>query len=127
MRGDDVRAGERRAIGPEAVVTFDRLDGFRIVKSLGVARGEAVTPRNVLRATFRSIGSFIGITPVDYLTDAERARSESLAILLGNAERMGANGVVSLQFDAREQSDGSTRVLAIGEAVVLDPTPGPAP
>jgi len=111
-------------IAPEAVVTFDQLDGFRVVKSLGLVRGEAVAPRNFLRSTFRSIGSFIGLAPVDYLSDAERARTESLAQLLGNAESLGANGVVALQFDASEQGDGSTRVRALGEAVLLDPQPG---
>jgi uncharacterized protein YbjQ (UPF0145 family) len=117
-------AGERRAIVPEAVVTFDRLEGFRVLRSLGTARGEAVTPRNMLRATFRSIGSFIGFAPVDYLTDAERARTESLAALVAHAEALGANGVVNLRFEAGEQSDGSTRVVAQGDAVVLDPPPG---
>ncbi len=113
-------------ISSEAVVTFERLEGFRVVKSLGTARGEATTPRNFLRATFRSIGSFIGLAPVDYLTDAERARGESLLELRGNAARMGANGIVGLQFDAREQSDGSTRVLAYGNAVLLEPVPDTA-
>lgn len=111
-------------IAPEAVVTFERLDGFEVVKSFGTARGEAVTSRNFLRATFRSLGSFIGFAPVDFLTDADRARSESLAALLRAAERMGANGVVGLHFDATEGSDGSTRVMAFGEAVLLEPAPG---
>ncbi len=111
-------------IAPEAVVTFERLDGFAIVASYGSVRGESVTPRSLLRATFRSIGAFIGFAPTEYLTDAERARSESITALIGHAERLGANGVVSLQFRASEESDGSTRVLAIGEAVLLEPTPG---
>lgn len=111
-------------IAPEAVVTFERLDGFRIVASYGKVRGEAVTPRSLIRATFRSIGAFIGFAPTEYLTDAERARSESLQAMLGHAERLGANGVVSLQFRASEESDGSTRVLAFGEAVLLEPEPG---
>ena len=113
-------------IAPEAVVTFDRLEGFAVVASLGSVRGEAVVPRNLLRATFRSIGAFIGFAPVDYLTDAERARSESLAALLDDADGKGANGVMRLQFDASEQSDGSTRVLAYGEAVLLAPAPSVA-
>jgi uncharacterized protein YbjQ (UPF0145 family) len=37
---------------------------------------------------------------------------------------MGANGVVGLHFDATEGSDGSTRVMAFGEAVLLEPAPG---
>jgi uncharacterized protein YbjQ (UPF0145 family) len=111
-------------IAPEAVVTFERLDGFRIVASYGRVLGESVTPRSLIRATFRSIGAFIGFAPTEYLTDAERARSESLQAMLGHAERLGANGVVSLQFRASEESDGSTRVLAFGEAVLLEPEPG---
>ncbi len=105
-------------------MTFERPDGFAVVKSFGTARGEAVTSRNLLRATFRSLGSFIGFAPVDFLTDADRARSESLTALLRAAERMGANGIVGLHFDTSERSDGSTRVLAFGEAVLLEPPPG---
>jgi uncharacterized protein YbjQ (UPF0145 family) len=112
------------AIDPEAVVTFERPDGFVVVKSFGTARGEAVTSRNLLRATFRSLGSFMGFAPIDFLTDADRARSESLAALLKAAERLGANGVVGLHFDASERGDGSTHVLAFGEAVLLEPAPG---
>ncbi len=111
-------------IAPDAVVTFERLDGFSIVRSYGSVRGEATAPHSLIRATFRSIGAFIGFAPTDYLTDAERARSESLAAMLGAAERLGANGVVRLQFRANEESDGSTRVLAFGEAVLLEPEPG---
>ena len=49
------------AIAPEAVVTFERIDGYRIIRSFGFAYGHASRPRNVLRATFRSIGAFIGL------------------------------------------------------------------
>jgi uncharacterized protein YbjQ (UPF0145 family) len=110
-------------LGPEAVVTFDRLEGFRIVRNLGYVYGQASRPRNLLRATFRGIGALIGLAPVDYVTDAERARDESLAVLLRQAAGMGANGVVGLQFEASETSDGATRVLAYGRAVLLDPPP----
>jgi uncharacterized protein YbjQ (UPF0145 family) len=107
-------------IPPEAVVTFDRVDGFRVVKSFGYAYGQATRPRNLLRATFRSIGAFIGLAPVEYLTDAERARADCLSALLRKAEATGANGILGLQFQASEQPDGSTRVLAFGEAVLLE-------
>jgi uncharacterized protein YbjQ (UPF0145 family) len=109
------------AIDPESVVTFDRPDGYRVVASYGNVRGEAITPRNFLRATFRSLGAFIGFTPVEYLTDAERGRSDCLRSLRESASLLGANGVVGVQFEACELSDGSTRVSAVGEAVLLEP------
>ena len=111
------------AIAPDAVVTFERIDGYRVIRSFGFAYGHASRPRNVLRATFRSIGVFIGLAPMEYLTDAERARADSLAALLRKAEATGANGILGLQFQASETADGSTRVLAFGEAVLLEPPP----
>ena len=114
-------------IAPENVVTFERVEGFRVVKSFGYAYGQASRPKNLLRATFRSIGAFIGLAPIEYLTDAERARADSLSALIGRANVLGANGIVGLQFQVVEQADGSTRVVAFGEAVFLDPDPAPPP
>lgn len=111
-------------IAPEAVVTFDRLDGFEVVRSFGTVRGEAILPHSFIRATFRTIGTLIGMKESEFLTDAERARADALAALRDNARGLGANGIVKLRFDAREQSDGSTRVAAYGEALLLDPVPG---
>jgi uncharacterized protein YbjQ (UPF0145 family) len=110
-------------IEPEAVVTFERLEGFVVSQSFGVVRGEAITSRNIFHATFRSIGAFIGIASIDSLSDAERARGDALARLRGNAERLGANGIIGVSFDASEGTDGATRVVASGEAVLLDPVP----
>lgn len=113
------------ALVPEAVTTFERIDGYRVVRSFGYAYGQASRPRNVLRQTFRSIGALIGLAPIEYLTDAERTRTDSLEVLLRKAEGLGANGVIGLQFQASEGPDGATRVLAFGEAVLLDPVPRP--
>ena len=112
------------ALAAEAVTTFERVDGYRVVRSFGYAYGQASRPRNVLRHTFRSIGALIGLAPIEYLTEAERTRAESLAALLERAETMGANGVLGLQFQATEGPDGAPRVLAFGEAVLLEPSPG---
>ncbi len=111
------------ALAPEVVTTFDRVEGYRVLRSFGYVYGQASRPRNVLKQTFRSIGALIGLAPVEYLTDAERARTESLEALLRKAEAMGANGVMGLQFQASEGPDGATRVLAFGEAVLLEPAP----
>ena len=111
------------ALAPGAVTTFERVEGYRVVRSFGNVYGNASRPRNVLKQTFRNIGALIGITPVEYLTDAEKTRAESLEMLLSKAETLGANGVLGLQFQASEGPDGATRVLAFGEAVLLEPPP----
>ncbi len=106
----------------EFVVTLDRIDGYRVVTDLGRLTGAAVRPRSMLRDTFRSIGLFIGLAPTEYLTDAEHARADCLEDLRKNADALGANGIINLQFVVSESAEGSTRVLASGQAVVLEPS-----
>ena len=107
-------------VARDAVVTLDRVEGFRVVKSFGFVRGSARRPRDVLRSTFRTIGAFIGLAATEYLTEAEKAREESLTELRKEAGRRGANGIINVHFQTRETNDG-TQVLAYGEAVFLEP------
>lgn len=108
-------------IAIENLVTLDAPDGFRVLTSLGRVSGSATRPHNMLRATFRSIGAFIGLAPIEYLTDAERAREEALQQLGSKADAMGADAVIKIRFEALELPDGSTQVVAFGEAVRLAP------
>lgn len=108
-------------IAKENLVTLDAPDGFRVLSSFGRVSGSATRPHNMLRATFRSIGAFIGLAPIEYLTDAERAREEALEQIRSKASDLGADAVIKIRFEALEQADGSTKVLAYGEAVRLAP------
>ncbi|MDE2571592.1 MAG: YbjQ family protein [bacterium] len=107
---------------PECVTTTHEVAGFRILRRCGTAFGEATRAHNVLRDAVRSIGSFLGIAPYEFVTEAERAREESLARLLERAEQMGANGVIGVRFHVVDEA-GVTRLMAVGEAVVLEPEP----
>lgn len=105
-------------ISRDAIVTFEKVEGFRIVRTLGYVHGQATRPRDVVRATFRSIGAFIGLAPIEYLTDAERAREEALDAMRKHGDTIGANGVINVQFQISEGHEG-TKVLCYGQAVIL--------
>lgn len=106
-------------IAKENLVTLDAPDGFRVACSLGEVTGTASRPHSMLRATFRSIGVFIGLAPIEYLTDAERAREEALDDLRDKASALGADAVIRIRFEADEDDVGITAVIAHGEAVRL--------
>jgi uncharacterized protein YbjQ (UPF0145 family) len=108
-------------IAKENLVTLDAPDGFRVLASYGRVTGAAARSHSMLRATFRSIGAFIGLAPVEYLTDAERAREEALEDLRNKASALGADAVIKIRFEAVEDDGGSTEVLVYGEAVRLAP------
>ncbi len=108
-------------IAPENVVTFDDLDGVAIARRYGYVSGIASRQRNRFRSTFRSLGMLIGLAAQEYLSDAEHVRHEALDTLLARANALGANAVIGLSFHVSEDSDGSCKVVAFGEAVLLVP------
>ncbi|HTU81452.1 MAG TPA: heavy metal-binding domain-containing protein [Candidatus Acidoferrales bacterium] len=106
-------------IAHDDVVTFDRLEGYRIVRDFGYVSGIASRPRNRLRSTFRSLGMLIGLSAGEFISDAEQLRSEALEAVRRRADGLGANAVVGLQFYVSEGSDGSCKVVAFGQAVLV--------
>jgi len=106
-------------ISNDNIVTFDRLDGYRTLRSFGYVSGTASRPRNRLRSTFRSLGMLIGHHVEEFLSDAEQLRSDALQALRRRADALGANAVIGLQFFVSEGDDGSCEVVAFGQAVAV--------
>lgn len=100
----------------ENVVTFEDLPGYRPRRDLGLVRGSASRPRNVLRSTFRSLGMLLGLAPVESLSEADQLRAEALAEMKERAEQAGANAVVGVQFRVAEEA-GTWTVTASGRAI----------
>jgi uncharacterized protein YbjQ (UPF0145 family) len=106
-------------IANDNIVTFERLDGYRTLRSFGYVSGTASRPRNRLRSTFRSLGMLIGLASAEFLSDAEQLRSDALQALRRRADGLGANAVIGLQFFVSEGDDGSCEVVAFGQAVAV--------
>src|SRR5215469_16572615 len=113
-------------IAPHDVVTFTDVEGVVVVRRFGYVSGIASRPRNRLRSTFRSLGMLIGVSPNEYLSDAEHLRNEALDGVYRRATALGANAVIGLSFHVSEGSDGSCKVVAFGEAVLTSPADGEA-
>ncbi len=107
-------------IARDDVVTFDEVDGYHTLRAFGYVSGVASRPRNRLRSTFRSLGMLIGLAAGEFLGDAEQLRNEAIEALRRRADAMGANAVVGLQFYVSEGTDGSCKVVAFGQAVLVD-------
>jgi len=101
------------------VVTFERVDGYRVARSHGYVSGTATRQRSLLLEGFRSLGALIGLSPSEWVSDAEALRAPALDALRARAQERGANAVVKVQFHASEQEDGTSTLVAYGEAVEL--------
>ena len=109
------------------VVTTNDIQGFRIVRHLGMVRGLTVRSRSVVGNLGAAIQIFFGGNITVYTRLAEHARQEAFDLLVEHAHDMGANAVVAMRYDANEIAAAVTEVLAYGSAVIIEPLPGSAP
>mgnify|MGYP000891942141 FL=1 len=106
------------------VVTSNDVPVCRVVRVLGVARGLSVRSRSVVGNIGASIQILFGGNITLYTKLAEQARQEAFDLLVAQAQKMGANGIVAMRYDANEMASAVTEVLAYGTAVVLEPLSG---
>ncbi len=105
----------------EMATTSIQLDGYRVVKSLGIVRGLTVRSRSVIGSIGASLQTLLGGN-ITLLTDlCEKAREEAFDLMLQHAQAMGANAVICVSYDATEVMEGVTEVLCYGTAVTVDP------
>lgn len=102
------------------VVTSNEVPGHRVVRVLGVARGISVRSRSLVGNIGASIQILFGGNITVYTKLAEQARQEAFDLLIAQAEKMGANGIVAMRYDANEMAAAVTEVLAYGTAVVIE-------
>jgi uncharacterized protein YbjQ (UPF0145 family) len=103
------------------VVTSDTVPGQRIVRTLGLVRGNAVRARHIgkdIAAAFRNI---VGGEVREYAELMAQSREEALTRMTARAEEMGANGVVAVRFATSMIMSGAAEMLAYGTAVVVEP------
>ena len=103
------------------VTTAFELDNFRIVRSLGMARGIVVRSRSIFGSIGAGLQTIVGGNISLFTKMCERTREDSFNLMLDHAGQMGANAVIGARYDATEIMNGVTEVLAYGTAVVVEP------
>jgi uncharacterized protein YbjQ (UPF0145 family) len=103
------------------VVTTNDIQGYRVVRQLGMVKGLTVRSRSVVGNIGAAIQIFFGGNITVYTKLAEQTRQEAFDLLIQNAEAMGANAVLAMRYDANEIAAAVTEVLAYGTAVVIEP------
>lgn len=108
------------AIAHQMTTTQFELDGYQIVRSMGVVRGIIVRSRSLIGTIGASLQTLVGGN-ITLLTElCEKARGESFDLMLQHAAQLGANAVVGVRYDATEIMQGVTEVLCYGTAVVVE-------
>ena len=102
------------------VVTMFEIPGKRVVRTLGLVRGNTVRARHIgkdILAVFRQI---VGGEVHEYTKLLAESRENALDRMVEEAKSLGANAIVGMRFATSEVSSGSAELLAYGTAVVVE-------
>lgn len=102
------------------IVTSNEIPGKRIVKTLGLVRGNTIRARHLGRDIMAALRNIVGGEVSDYTKMLAEAREQALDRMIEEASKTGANAVISLRFATSMVMQGAAELLAYGTAVVVE-------
>ena len=103
------------------IVTTDVLEGYRIVEVKGQVFGLVVRSQGLGGNIMAGLRSLVGGEIHEYTSMLEDARRNAIDRMVKNANAMGANAVLRMQFDSSELGKSMSEVVAYGTAVIVEP------
>lgn len=100
------------------------LDGYRIVRNVGMVRGIVVRSRSIFGTIGASLQTIVGGNITLLTSLCEKTRNDSFEKMILQAMSLGANAVIGVRYDTTEVMAGVTEVLCYGTAVVVEREPG---
>ena len=107
-------------IDPGMITTSIELNGYRVIKNLGVVRGITVRSRSLLGNIAGGLQTLFGGQISIYVDLCEKTREEAFQFMMQHAAERGANAIINMRYDANEVMNGVTEVLAYGTAVIAE-------
>ena len=102
------------------IVTTETIGGKRIVKSLGLVRGNTVRARNVGKDITAGFRALVGGEIEEYVKLMPEAREHCVDRMIDAAEELGANAIVGTRFTTSMVMSGAAELLTTGTAVIVE-------
>jgi uncharacterized protein YbjQ (UPF0145 family) len=102
------------------VVTSETIANKRIVRTLGIVRGNTVRARHLGRDIMAGLRTIVGGEIHEYAKLIAESREQSLDRMVQEAEELGANAIIATRFTTSVMLAGAAELLAIGTAVVVE-------
>ncbi len=100
--------------------TTDTIEGKKIVKHLGLVKGNTIRARHIGRDIMAILRNIVGGEITDYTKMMAESREQALDRMIEDAQKLGANAVVRLSFSTSMIMQNASEILAYGTAVVVE-------
>lgn len=102
------------------ITTSDRVEGKKVVRTIGLVKGNTIRARHVGKDLMAGLRGVVGGEITEYTKMMAESREQSLQRMVEDAEKQGANAVVSMRFTTSMIMQNAAEILAYGTGVVLE-------
>ncbi len=102
------------------VVTTDSVEGKRVVRTLGLVRGNTIRARHLGKDIMAALRGIVGGEVSEYTKLMAESREQALDRMVEEARGIGANAIVTARFQTSMVMQGAAELLAFGTAVVVE-------
>ena len=102
------------------VVTTPNIPGKNVVCTLGLVRGNTIRARHIGKDIMAAMRNLVGGEVTEYAKLLAESREQALDRMTEQAEELGANAVIGLQFQTSVVMGGAAEMMAYGTAVVVE-------
>ena len=102
------------------ISTTETIHGKKIIKHLGLVRGNTIRARHIGRDIMAIIRHMIGGEITDYTKMMAESREQAIDRMIEDAQKMGANAIVHMSFSTQMVMGGASEILAYGTSVVVE-------
>ena len=100
--------------------TTETIEGKKIVKHLGLVKGNTIRARHIGRDIMASLRNVVGGEITDYTKMMAESREQALDRMIKDAQNLGANAIVGVKFATSMVMQSASEILAYGTAVVVE-------
>ena len=102
------------------VVTSEKIAGKKVVKTLGLVRGNTVRARHIGKDIMAGLRNVVGGEVHEYAKLIAESREQTLDRMVAEANALGANAVIATRFTTSVMMGGAAELLAVGTAVIVE-------
>lgn len=102
------------------VVTSGGIAGRRVVRTLGLVRGNTIRARHIGRDIMAGLRNIVGGEVTEYTKLLAESREQALDRMVEEARGLGANAILDVRFTTSMVMQGAAELLAYGTAVVVE-------
>ena len=102
------------------VASSHEINGKKIVKTLGIVRGNTIRARHMGKDILAGLKTIIGGEIEEYTKLMAESRDQAMDRMVADAERLGGNAIVSMRFSTSFLMQSAAEILVYGTAVIIE-------